>query len=187
VRTVVLQVFELSLDGIIGEEGSEFFQYCRDLPDDPVYEEWLAASLARASLHIMGRVTYEGMARYFPTATGAIADVMNRGPRIVFSRTLRSADWAGTEIAGGDAAAELDKLRRQGSGEILVHGGASFVRSLASQDLADEYRLTVYPYAAGSGQRLFGDAEKPRAFELASSTSYAEGVVSLVYRRNRSS
>ena len=104
-RTVVLHVFEPSLDGIIGEEESDFFQYCRNLPDDPVYEQWLVGSLQLASLHIMGRVTYQGMAAHFPTATGPIAEVVNSSPEAVFSRTLRSADWAGTSIVGGGLAA----------------------------------------------------------------------------------
>ena len=74
----------------------------------------------------MGRVTYQGMAGHFPTAAGPIVEVMNSAPKAVFSRTLRSADWAGTTIVGGDIAEELDKLRRQGDGEILAHGGLSF-------------------------------------------------------------
>jgi dihydrofolate reductase len=131
----------------------------------------------------MGRVTYEGMANYFPTATGPIAEVMNRGPRAVFSRTLQSAPWAGTTIVGGDTADELGKLQRQGDGEILAHGGASFARSLARLDLVDEYRLTVFPYLAASGPALFSDVTKPHALELVSCTTFVGGEVGLVYRR----
>ncbi len=184
-RPVVLQVFEMSLDGIIGEENTPFYDYCRALPDDPAYEAWLVSSLERAGVHIMGRVTYEGMAGYFPTATGPIAEAMCRTPKQVFSRTLQAADWPETTIARGDLAGELDALRRTGTGEILAHGGAGFVRSLARLDLADEYRLTVYPFVAGTGRTLFADVAKPRSLELVSSTAFADGVVSLVYRRSR--
>lgn len=183
-RPVVLQVFEMSLDGIIGEENTPFFDYCRALPDDPGLEAWLAGCLERAGVHIMGRVTYEGMAKHFPTATGPIADAMNRTPKRVFSRTLPSADWPETTIARGDLAGELDALRRSGTGEILAHGGAGFVRSLARLDLADEYRLTVLPFVAGTGRTLFADVA-PRQLELVSSSGFADGSVSLVYRRPR--
>jgi dihydrofolate reductase len=94
-RPVVLQVFDLSIDGVIGAEGTEFFDFCRAIPDDPAHAAWLVSSLERAGVHIMGRVTYEGMAQYFPTATGGIADVLNRAPKAVFSSTLQVADWAG--------------------------------------------------------------------------------------------
>lgn len=184
-RSVVLQVVELSADGIIGEENTEFFQFCRDLPDDPVYEQMLVSSLQRASLHIMGRVTYQGMAGYFPTAPGPIAEIMNGAPKAVFSRTLRSADWAGTTIVGGDLAAELDNLRQQGGGEILAHGGLSFARQLAGQDLVDEYRLNVFPFVAGTGRTLFAEIGKPAELELISSTAFDGGQIALVYRRAR--
>lgn len=82
-RPVVLQVFEMSLDGIIGEENTPFFDYCRALPDDPAYEASLVSSLERAGVHVMGRVTYEEMAAHFPTASGPIAEVMNRTPKTV--------------------------------------------------------------------------------------------------------
>jgi dihydrofolate reductase len=184
-RPVVLQVFELSVDGIIGEEGTEFYEFCRSVPDDPAYEAWLAGSLQRAGVHIMGRVTYQGMARHFPSATGAIADAMNRIPKAVFSRTLRTADWPESTIISGDIADELDALARQGSGEILAHGGASFARSLAGLDIVDEYRLTVFPYVAGGGTALFFDLANPRQLELVSSTAFAGGLLALTYRRRR--
>lgn len=192
-RPVVLQVFYYSLDGIIAEEGTEFNEFCRAVPDDPAYEAWLVDCLERASVHIMGRVTYEAMARHFPTATpadherqattDAIADVMNRTPKAVFSRTLPTADWPESTILRGDTAEEIDALRRHGTGEILAQGGASFAQSLARLDLADEYRLTVFPYLAGDGKRLFADLGKPRHLELVSSTAFACGVIALTYRR----
>ncbi len=184
-RPVVVQVFDYSLDGIVGEEDTDFFKYCRDFPDDPAYEGWLTGSLRRASLHIVGRVTYQGMAGFFPTATGGIADAMNEIPKAVFSRTLTSTDWTDTTIVSGDLATEIDKLRRTGTGEILAHGGVSFVRELTRLDLADEYRLTVLPHLAGTGQRLFDGLPGARDLKLASSVTFGDGVVGLSYLRSR--
>jgi dihydrofolate reductase len=184
-RSLVLQVFDFSVDGISAKEGTEFFDYSRAVPDDPAYEKWLVDSLERAGTHIMGRVTYEGMARYFPTATGAIAAAMNQTPKAVFSRTLTTADWAGTTIRGGDLATEIAALRQEGTGEILAHGGVSFAQSLVRLDLADEYRLTLVPYLAAAGQHLFADLPAPRPLELLSSTSFPNGLVTVTYRRPR--
>jgi len=121
-RTVVLQVVELSPDGIIGEEDTEFFQFCRDLPDDrSMSRGWSVAAAGQPAHHGPGHLSGDG--RALPDDAGPIAEVMNSAPKAVFSRTLRSADWAGTTIVGGDIAEELDKLRWQGDGEILAHGG----------------------------------------------------------------
>ncbi len=125
------------------------------------------------------------MAGHFPPAAGPIAEVMNSAPKAVFSRALRSADWAGTTIVGGDMPEELDKLRRQGDGEILAHGGLSFAQQLASHDLVDEYRLNVFPFVARSGRTLFAEVAKPAELELVSSTGFDGGQIALVYRRAR--
>jgi dihydrofolate reductase len=186
-RKVVVQVFDYSLDGIVGEEETDFFDFCRELPDDPGLDEWRHGSLERADVHIMGRITYEGMAQYFPTATDhPHAELMNSAQKAVFSRTLNTTEWANSTIRSGDLAEEINKLRQDGSGDILAHGGISFVQSLVRLDLADEYRLSVFPYVAGSGKGLFAELPKPLELELESSTSFGNGIVGLVYRRNRS-
>lgn len=134
----------------------------------------------------MGRVTYQGMAQYFPTATGhPYASIMNQARKAVFSGTLKTADWANSTILNGDIATEIEKLRSEGAGEILAHGGVSFAQSLVRLDLVDEYRLTVFPYLVGSGRSLFADVAKPGSLELASGTPFGNGTVGLVYRRPR--
>jgi dihydrofolate reductase len=196
-RPIVIQA-EISLDGFISQQGTEFFTFCRNVPDDPAGEQLWRDLLGRAGVHVMGRVTYEEMAPYFASATqeeddpddpaggGAeIAKLMNTIPKAVLSRTLQTADWGPAEILRGDTAAELDALRRRGTGEILVHGGVSVLQSLTSLDVADEYRFNVMPYLAGSGLRPFGAYGTGRELELISSTPFANDVVTMRYRRRR--
>jgi dihydrofolate reductase len=183
-RRVVLRVSDYSLDGIIAQEETDFFEFCRALPDDSALEAWNLSSLERAELHIMGRVAYQGMAQYFPTAADhPYAEVMNKAPKSVFSGTLKTADWANSTIVSGDITKEIGKLRRAGTGEILAHGGVSFARSLVRLDLVDEYRLSVFPYLAGRGRPLFAEVAKPGEIELVSSTAFGNGMVGLIYRR----
>jgi dihydrofolate reductase len=185
-RTVVLHVFDYSLDGILGEEGTEFAAFCRETPDDPASKAWLGGCLDQAEAHIMGRVTFEGMAAYFPGAEDhPYAAIMNSARKAVFSRTLPGSDWSGTTILRGDLATELGKLRQEGDGEIIAHGGVSFARSLVRLDLVDEFRLQVFPFLAGSGQALFADVDKPRDLELVSSTPFGNQTVAMTYRRKR--
>lgn len=184
-RKLVARVFDYSLDGVIATEGTEFFQFCRDIPDDPAEDARGSEFYAAADLHIMGRVAYQSMASYFPAATDdPYADLLNAARKVVFSRTLKTAEWANTTIARGDLAEEVDKLRRGGDGYIVAHGGISFWRSLARLDLIDEYRVTLVPYLAGEGPRLFENAGKSRQLDLLSSTAFSSGL-QLDYRRRR--
>jgi dihydrofolate reductase len=184
-RKLIARVFDYSLDGVIATEGTEFFQFCRDMPDDPAEDASGYEFYANADLHIMGRVVYEGMADYFPTATDhPYADLLNAARKVVFSSTLTTAGWANTTIVSGDLAAEVDKLRQGGDGYIVVDGGISFWRALARLDLIDEYHVTMVPYLAGEGPRLFEDIGKSRRLDLVSSTAYSSGL-HLDYRRHR--
>jgi dihydrofolate reductase len=184
-RKLIARVFDYSLDGLTATEGTEFFQFCRDLPDDPAEDARGSEFYAGADMHIMGRVAYQSMASYFPTATDdPNAESLNAARKVVFSRTLRTADWANTTIASGDLGQEVDELRRGGDGYIVVSGGISFWQSLARLDLIDEYRVTLVPYVAGEGARLFEDVGKSRQLDLLSSTAFSNGL-ELEYRRHR--
>jgi dihydrofolate reductase len=184
-RKLIARVFDYSVDGLTAEEGSEFFQFCRELPDDPAQVARTSEFYERADLHIMGRSLYEGMAEYFPTAVDhPYADLLSAARKVVFSRTLPAAEWANTTIARGDTAAEIDKLRQGGDGHVVVSGGISFWQSLMRLDLIDEYRVTLFPYLAGEGRRLFEGLDKSHQLELASSTAFSNGTMELEYRRH---
>jgi dihydrofolate reductase len=185
-RKLIARVFDYSLDGLVADEGTEYFQFCRDLPDDGAQLDRTRDLYERAYAHIMGRTVYEGMAGYFPTAVDhPYADALNAARKVVFSRTLKTADWANTTIAAGDTTEEIDKLRRGGDGHIIVSGGVSFWRSLMRLDLIDEFRVTLFPYLAGEGTRLFDDVGKSRQLDRVSSIGWSNGTIELEYRRHR--
>jgi dihydrofolate reductase len=183
VRKLALRVFDYSLDGIIGEDDTDFSDFCRIVPDDPAQEDWERSFLGRAEVHIMGRVTYQGMAQYFPTATDhPYAGIMNKARKAVFSRTLSTTDWANSTILGGDLGEQIARLKSEGSGDIVAHGGVSFVQSLVRLDLVDEYRLTVFPYLAGRGRSLFAGVAESGPLELVSGAVFGNGTAGLIYR-----
>ncbi|HEY3904780.1 MAG TPA: dihydrofolate reductase family protein [Streptosporangiaceae bacterium] len=177
-RRVVLQM-GVTLDGYVaGTAGDGDWGLPAEHPD---VRAWKVASLQKVGTHIMGRVTYEQMAGYWPNATGEYADFMNTLPKVVFSKTLTRADWPGSRIASGDLAEELAALRNEPGGEIMAHGGASFVQALSRHGLIDEYRLVILPVALGSGLPLFKDLAKPLRLGLAQATSFPGGTVIGVY------
>lgn len=184
--TVIAQVFDYSLDGFVAEEGTSFYDFCRELPDDPVRVGQLRSFYERADLHIMGRGHYEDAAGYFPSALDhPYADVMNAARKVVFSRTLGAVSWANTTVARGDLAAEISRLAGESDGYIVAQGGTGFWRSLVGRDLIDEYRVSLVPYVAGKGTRLFDDLGRSPGLELVSAATGGNGIAELVYRRVR--
>ena len=186
-RKLIATVFNYSLDGLLADEGTEFWKFCFDLPenrepDDPAQLDFLQSAYA----HIMGRTSYESIAGTMTTATDHLfAPILNTARNVVFSWTLRTAEWANTTIAAGDTAEEIDKLRLGGDGHIVVWGGVSFWRSLMLLDLIDELQLSLFPYVAGEGPRLFDGVPKSYRLDLVSSTASTNGIVELQYRPHR--
>jgi dihydrofolate reductase len=125
----------------------------------------------------MGRVTYREMAAHWPTSTEPYAAPMNDIPKIVFSRTLKQADWPETRIARGDLTSEIGALKRETGNDLLAHGGATFARSLVEAGLVDIYRLIVHPVVLGEGRRIFPARDEPRRFRLADIRTFKTGVV----------
>ena len=110
---------------------------------------------------------------------------MNAARKVVFSHTITTADWANTSVANGDLGAEIDTLKLDGDGYIVAHGGTGFLRSLIRRDLIDQYRVTLFPYLAGKGTRLFDDLAQPARLELVSGTPFGGGCTELPFRRDR--
>jgi dihydrofolate reductase len=163
-RKLVATVFNYSLDG-------------------PAHLDFLHSAYA----HVMGRTAYEAISRSMTTTATdhPFADILNAGRKVVFSRTLKTAEWANTTIAAGDTAEEIDKLRQGGDGYIVVWGGVSLWRSLMRLDLIDEFHLALFPYVTGEGTRLFDDVPKSYRLDLVSSTASSNGILDLRYRRHR--
>jgi dihydrofolate reductase len=187
-RKLIATVFNYSLDGLLADEGTDFWKFCFSLPennepDDQAHLDFLRSAYA----HVMGRTAFEAISRSM-TVTSTdhpFADVLNAGRKVVFSRTLKTAEWTNTTIAAGDMAEEIDELRRGGDGHIVVWGGVSLWRSLMELDLIDELRLSLFPYVAGEGTRLFEGVPTSYRLDLVSSTASSSGIVELQYRRHR--
>ena len=158
-RRLIATVFNYSLDGLLADEGTEFWKFCFDLPenrepDDPGQLGFLQNAYA----HIMGRTAYEGIAGAMTTSTDhPFAPILNAAPKVVFSRTLKTADWANTTIAAGDTAEEIDKLRLGGDGYIVVPGG-----STTSPSPTGSTWSPTPPPATGSSSCSTGGTANPR-------------------------
>jgi dihydrofolate reductase len=131
---------------------------------------------------LLGRRTYEGFAEAWPSREGEFADKFNTMPKYVVSSTLHNPAWNNTTvIRGDDLAAEVNRLRSDLDGDIVVHGSAQLAQALIEQGLVDELRLMVFPVVLGSGKRLFGESSDMRRFKLKESRTVGDGVGILIY------
>ncbi|MFL6116180.1 MAG: dihydrofolate reductase family protein [Catenulispora sp.] len=186
-RQLIATVFNYSLDGLLADEGTEYWDFCFSLPENRVPDHPAQLDFLRtADAHIMGRNAYEAIAAAMTAAPDhPFADILTTGRKVVFSRTLKTADWPHTTIAAGDPTEEIDNLRRGGDGHIIIWGGVRLFRSLMQLDLVDELRVNLYPYVAGEGTRLFDGVPRSYQLDLVSSTASSGGIVDLRYRRHR--
>jgi len=114
--------------------------------------------------------------------TAALKDAsrIKQGGEINHSK-INNTDWASPQIARGNLAEEINKLKQQSGKNILAHGGASFAQSLVEGNLIDEYRLVIHPVSLGNGRALFSRLTKPLNLKLDSCTKFDSGVVAHVY------
>jgi class 3 adenylate cyclase/dihydrofolate reductase len=147
-------------------------------------QRYKAEELSEADAILMGRVTYEIFAAFWPTAPSdeGFADRMNALPKYVVSTSLRTVDWQNASIIGGNPAERIAELKQQPGGGILLFGSADLLNSLMNHDLIDEYRLMVFPVVLGSGKHLFGDASDITNLQLVDTRTFASGVTVLTYR-----
>jgi dihydrofolate reductase len=134
---------------------------------------------------LFGRVTYEGMAAYWSTATGAVAEFMNSVPKVVFSRTLAKADWNNTQLVREGAVGEVAKLKNAPGQNLYVFGSADLSATLTQHDLFDEYRLCVVPVLLGAGTPLFKTTSERKLMKLRETRTLKSGGVILFCEPDR--
>jgi dihydrofolate reductase len=177
-RKVIAAEF-VSLDGVFGSPETWHFPYFNDEMGEAV-----GAAMAEADAMLMGRVTYQEWAAYWPSQSAdenQIAAYMNGVRKYVVSTTLERAEWSNSTLISADVAGEIARLKQQPGKDISISGSGALVRSLLRDDLLDELRLMVHPVVVGSGKRLFGDGEQ-KALRLVDSKTFGTGVIYLTYR-----
>jgi dihydrofolate reductase len=101
--------------------------------------------------------------------------------KVVFTRTLDKSIWRNTELAKGDLASEVFRLKGESGKDLIVYGGPTFASSLINAGLIDEFYLFVNPTALGSGRSMFKDIDAKLKLALVKTTAYDCGVVVLDY------
>ena len=170
----------VSPDGVMEKPEEWAFPY-----SDAEMGEASASGMAASDALLLGRVTYEHLAAYWPDQPGGtpMVDFLNGVPKYVVSGTLdEPLGWNNSTPIKGNVAEEIAKLKRRPGQDITVLGSGELVRSLLRDGLLDELSLMVHPVILGRGRRLFEEREDRKALELADSKTFSTGVVYLTYR-----
>jgi dihydrofolate reductase len=139
---------------------------------------------------LLGRVTYQSFAGSWPqvpdnpTASEGekeYARKLNAMHKMVFSRTLLTAEWNNSQLIREVIPEEIEQLKREPGRDILIYGSASLVRTLTNLGLIDEYQLLVHPVILGSGKPLFQEIKDPVKLKLVNTRTHPSGVVVLSY------
>jgi dihydrofolate reductase len=178
----------ISLDGFIAgpDNAMDWVMVDQDMGQ---YEDEIVSA---ADTLLLGRVTYESFAGSWPhvpdnpdVSEGErdYARKLNAMRKVVFSKTLTSADWNNSTLLREIAPAEIEKMKQEPGRDMLVYGSASIVGELTNHGLIDEYQLLVHPVILGAGKPLFQDIAEKQDLELVKTKPFSSGVMGLYYRR----
>ena len=177
----------VTLDGVAqdptGEEGFKHGGWFVEVGDNErqgFYTTALAEVLGAEAL-LLGRRSYEFLAKRWPSRTGELADRMNSIPKYVVSSTLEDLEWDNSSAVKGDAVNEVSKLKERLKGEIVVPASLQLVHTLIENDLVDEVRLMVYPFVLGTGERLFHETSDKLPLRLVTNRTVGEGLPYVIY------
>jgi dihydrofolate reductase len=154
---------------------------------DEEFNEFAIDQLNEVDALLFGRVTYEGMASYWPTPFATendpiIAEKMNTIPKIVFSTTLEKVDWSNSRLVKENIAGEVAQLKQQPGRDLAIFGSANLAVSLLQMGLIDELRIMVNPVVLGNGKPLFTGLHDQVKLNLIKTRSFRSGNVLLYYQ-----
>ena len=181
-----LVVFEsVSVDGYFTDANSEISWAKQN--QDAEFQEFVAGNASGGGVLLFGRITYEMMVSFWPTPAAreqapAVAEGMNKLPKVVFSRTLDEASWNNTKVVKGDIAAAVRKMKSEPGDDMVILGSGSIVSQMAQQGLVDEYQLVVYPVVLGKGRTLFEGLQDQLSLKLTKTRAFKNGNVLLCYK-----
>jgi dihydrofolate reductase len=181
-KKVIAGLF-IALDGVVENPHLWHFPYFNDEMGAAVSD-----TLGRADTVLFGRVTYDSFAGAWPArelageADADMARALGDARKIVVSRQQLQFTWRNSEQLTGDLVETVAALKHEpGDGIIGMSGSVSVVRQLLAAGLIDELHLLVHPIAVRTGMRLFDEGQPPLPLRLLSATTFATGVLNLVY------
>ncbi|WP_339606658.1 dihydrofolate reductase family protein [uncultured Roseivirga sp.] len=169
--------------------------YYKDLNEDTSWHQhgeeeakFSETSLEAENTLLFGRTTYEMMNSFWPTPMAAemfpkVAQGMNSAKKIVFSNTLKEAEWENTSIISGNIIEQITKLKQTEGSDMTILGSGSIVAQFSDAGLIDTYQIMIDPVALPSGHTLFNGIKATLNLKLIDSKVFGSGVILLTYEK----
>ena len=153
---------------------------------DAEWNAFVADNAKGESQLLFGRITYQMMASFWPTPAAIenfpiVAQGMNSGPKVVFSRTLDKASWNNTKLVKRDLAAEVRKMKNEPGDNMVILGSGTIVSQLAQEGLIDEFQIVVNPVVLGQGKSMFDGIKEKLTLKQTRTRTFGNGNVLLCY------
>ncbi len=155
---------------------------------DDEFNQFSDHQLERADRLVFGRITYDGMAEYWPTDEARqdspyTAELMNTRPKILVSTSRHETGWGPTTICRD--LDELGRITSESDETSLVLGSPTLTGSLIEAGLLDELRLMVNPVCIGGGSSIGAVLAGRSDWQLAEARPFDSGNVLLSYTMRR--
>jgi len=175
-----------SLDGYFTDANGDM-SFAHSKQGDAEWDGFVAGNASGGGVLLFGRITYELMARFWPTRLAAetmpvVAERMNNLPKVVFSRTLDKAAWTNAKLVKDDVVGAIRRMKNEPGEDMAILGSGSIVSQLAQHGLIDEYQIVVVPVALGKGRTLFEGVKEKVPLKLTKTRTFSNGNVLLCYQ-----
>lgn len=180
-----LAVFQnISLDGYFVDSDGQMSWAKMD--NDAEFNRFTTENAKGGGTLIFGRVTYDLMVSFWTTAQAKqmfpeVAEKMNNGTKVVFSRKMDKATWTNTKLEKGDLVSTILRMKSEPGKGMVILGSGSIVAQLAPEHLVDEYQLVVNPIVLGAGRTMFEGIRERVNFKLTKTKTFQNGKVFLAY------
>jgi len=186
----IISFMHISLDGFVAGPNGEM----NWIKVDEELFDYGAKRISEGDTALYGRVTYQMMESYWPTAgdkpTATKHDIehskwYSKVHKVVLSKTMKGEDLINTTIISDNLADRINEIKQQEGNEILLFGSPTATHSLMQQNLIDGYWLFVNPIILGEGIPLFVDIKDKINLKLLTTRQFTSGVIELNYTVDR--
>lgn len=178
----------VSLDGFVAGPNGEM-DWIK--VDDQMFE-YAGQRTNESDTALYGRVTYQMMEGYWPTAAdqpnATKHDIehstwYNKVDKVILSKTMEGQQLPNTIIISNDIEHRVKALKQQAGKEIVIFGSPSASHTLMQHGLIDEFWLFVNPILLGQGIPLFKNIQQTTELKLVTTGTFESGVVCLHYQK----
>ena len=183
----IIAIEWLSLDGYFSDanNGTDWF-----VSDEETWK-YLLGTFKSLDTILLGQVTYEMFAAYWPKpdpsdpSPKVLIDFMNNSRKVVFSKSLKKAEWNNSVVKKDIVPEEIHKMKQAPGKDIVIYGSGSIVSQFTKLGLIDEYQFLINPVFLGNGKTIFKSDEAKAKLTFLDSKKFECGNIMLRYEANK--